>query len=340
MTTQIIQIDSSNPCKDQLRPAVVVLRSGGLVAFPTETVYGLGANALDAEAVAGIFKAKGRPANNPLIVHVPDVDAARELAAEWPDAAERLAQRFWPGPLSLVVSKKSCVPKIVTAGGNTVALRVPSGAIARALLTAANVPIAAPSANRSNRISPTRAEHVLRSLDGRIDLLLDGGPTSGGLESTVLDVSRKPARLLRPGLLTREQLQDALGEEVLFDNSHTDDRSKSEASIMPSPGLLSRHYAPTVPMECIPDAAKSRVRELCFDGSRVGWLAWNEELPEVLPGAIVIRMPLDPASYSAELYAAMYRMESSGVDRIVVTLPPESPEWLAVHDRLRRASAK
>src|SRR5262245_4177267 len=300
MTTHVLQIDASNPSCEAIEQAAAVIQRGGLVAFPTETVYGLGANALDANAVAGIFRAKGRPGNNPLIVHVTDIVAARELATEWSDAADRLAQRFWPGPLSLVVPKQSYVPDIVTAGGPTVALRVPANTVARALLSAAAVPIAAPSANRSNRISPTRAEHVLRSLDGRIDLLLDGGPTSGGLESTVLDVSRKPARLLRPGLLTREELQAALGDEVLAGNFHQADLAQSATTAMPSPGMLSRHYAPTVPMECIAGSAMARVRELCFDEIRVGWLACNEELPEPLPGLIAIRMPLDPASYSVE----------------------------------------
>jgi L-threonylcarbamoyladenylate synthase len=340
MNTQVLSVDSVSPSPDALRKAADVLRRGGLVAFPTETVYGLGANALDATAAAGIFAAKGRPANNPLIVHTADLRAARELAAEWPDAAERLATRFWPGPLSLVVPKRPHIPDIVTAGGATVALRVPANLVARALLVAAGVPIAAPSANRSNRISPTCAEHVLRSLDGRIDLLLDGGSTSGGLESTVVDVSRKPARLLRPGLLTREQLQEALGEEVLAVDSHAHSRSHSESTPLPSPGMLSRHYAPTVPLECISGHGWQRVQELCRNQIRVGWLAWQEEPLEELPGLIVTRMPLDPAGYSAELYAAMYRMEGAGVDRIVVSLPPSAPEWLAVHDRLRRASAK
>ena len=176
-----------------------MLRRGGLVAFPTETVYGLGANALDAEAVRHIFAAKGRPATNPVIVHVAEIARVREVVADWPPLAERLAGRFWPGPLTLVLPRHPALPALVTAGGPTVAVRVPLHPVALALLRAAVVPVAAPSANRSTRLSPTRAEHVLAGLAGRIDLLLDGGPASGGLESTVLDVTTVPPRLLRRG---------------------------------------------------------------------------------------------------------------------------------------------
>ena len=188
-----------------------MLRGGGLAAFPTETVYGLGANALDAAAVARIFAAKGRPANNPLIVHLADAAQVREIAADWPESASRLAERFWPGPLTLVLPRRDIVPDIVTARGPTVAVRVPAHPVAQALLRAAALPLAAPSANRSTELSPTRAEHVLRGLEGRIDLLLDGGPTAGGIESTVLDVTIMPPRLLRPGLIGVAQLEAVIG---------------------------------------------------------------------------------------------------------------------------------
>src|SRR5438270_2167933 len=183
MPTEVLPVSAEAPAADVIARAARVLRAGGLVAFPTETVYGLGANALDAVAVARIFAAKGRPANNPLIVHVAAIDAARDLTAAWPESAARLAERFWPGPLTLVLPRAGRVPDIVTASGPTVAVRVPAHPVALALLRAAALPIAAPSANRSTSLSPTTAEHVRRGLDGRIDLLLDAGPTAGGLES-------------------------------------------------------------------------------------------------------------------------------------------------------------
>src|SRR5579872_2410044 len=191
--------------------AAELLRAGRLVAFPTETVYGLGAKALSAEAVARIFAAKGRPAYNPVIVHVSDAGAAQELVADWPDIADRLAAAFWPGPLTLVLPKSLLVPDEVTAGSQTVAVRVPSHAVALALLRAAGAPVAAPSANRSMLLSPTTAEHVLEGLDGRIDAVLDAGPAPGGIESTVIGLADSPPRLLRPGLISPAQIEAVIG---------------------------------------------------------------------------------------------------------------------------------
>lgn len=199
---EVYTIHSAGEAHEAIERAAEALRSGKLVAFPTETVYGLGASALDSAAVAKIFAAKGRPGNNPLIVHVESAEAARALAADWPAAAERLAEKFWPGPLTLVLPKRDCVPAITTAGAPTVALRSPAHPIARALLKAARLPVAAPSANRSQEVSPTLASHVLRSLGERVDVVLDGGPTTGGIESTVLDLCSQPPRLLRPGPIT------------------------------------------------------------------------------------------------------------------------------------------
>src|SRR5262249_11514941 len=224
--------------------AAEILRRGGLVAFPPESVYGLGAHALDREAVERIFAAKGRPATNPLIVHAADESAARALARAWPDAAMRLAQRFWPGPLTLVVPKAEAVPDIVTAGGTTVALRVPVHPVALALLREAGIPLAAPSANRSTQVSPTRAEHVLRGLDGRIDVLLDAGPTPGGIESTVLDVTTSPPRLLRPGLVTPREIEAIIGP-IEFAQSMKAEAGQPQRS----PGISGKHYAPRTPLE-------------------------------------------------------------------------------------------
>jgi L-threonylcarbamoyladenylate synthase len=341
------------------------LRNRGLVAFPTETVYGLGAQALEPAAVARIFAAKGRPATNPLIVHVTTIAEAQQLVAHWPRAATLLAERFWPGPLTIVLPRASRVPDLVTAGGDTVAVRMPRHPVARALIEAVGAPIAAPSANASSRISPTSAEHVLRTLEGRIDMVLDGGPTSGGIESTVIDLCDLDAngnqpRLLRPGLIAVAQLEAALGTSVQLAN-HTEGLDRSE--ILPSPGMLARHYAPLVPVELLPyqpysesaanDVAQ-RVSELEPRGERVGWItreAGPREVSKSVPTqnaaaqnfagdehVICLELAADPAGYAAQLYAALHTCEAAGVARIIIELPPEDPEWLAVLDRLRRAS--
>jgi L-threonylcarbamoyladenylate synthase len=333
MQTEVLRVDPVRPEEAALRRAADVLRGGGLVAFPTETVYGLGANALDAAAVARIFAAKGRPPNNPLIVHVADAEAARPLAAAWTDIAARLAERFWPGPLTLVVPRSEVVPDVVTAGGPTVALRVPAHGVAHALLQAANLPIAAPSANLSSNLSPTRAEHVLRDLDGRIDLVLDGGPTPGGLESTVLDVTALPPRLLRPGLVLPAELAEVIGPIHIGTGPEQD----SSESLL-SPGMLRRHYAPRAPLECVTAGGRRRVEQLCAAGMRVGWLAFDEPGGPEPPGLVAVVMPHDAAAYAARLYAVLHDLDQAGVERIVVAEPPDDPAWLAVRDRLRRAA--
>ncbi|MEX0714348.1 MAG: L-threonylcarbamoyladenylate synthase [Pirellulales bacterium] len=324
-------MDPNLPAAESIERAAALVRAGRLVAFPTETVYGLGANALDAEAVARIFHVKGRPPNNPLIVHVADEQRARAVVAEWPEAARRLAGRFWPGPLSLVVAKGERVPAVVTAGGATVAVRVPAHPVARALIEAAGVPIAAPSANPSNRVSATRAEHVLAGLEGRVDLILDAGPTSGGLESTVLDLTRRPPRLLRPGLISRRQIEEALGSPLEMSAP-----SKAQANVpLPSPGMLPRHYAPAAPLDCVSQGWPA-VRALTEQSIGVGWLAMPGDPAEHLPGLVRIEMPGEAAPYSAQLYAALHSLDAAGVERIVVTLPPDGEDWAAVHNRLAR----
>lgn len=337
MKTKIIQVDPANPDGAALRRAGEVLRRGGLVAFPTETVYGLGANALDPAAAAGIFAAKGRPPNNPLIVHVLGLEQAKRLAALWTDTAQRLCEHFWPGPLSLVLAKTPDVPDVVTAGGQTVALRSPAHAVARGLIQAAGVPVAAPSANRSTAISPTRAEHVLHGLDGRIDLLLDGGPTSGGLESTVIDLTTSPPRLLRPGLVSPRALEAVIGSIAIGETSAAA-AGQTQTSVARSPGLLERHYAPSTPLESGIDTWP-RVNELCRQGNRVGWLSLAPPPDEPPSGLFVLEMPADVAGYSAALYAALHTLDAMRLERIVVELPPTGDDWLAIHDRLRRAAA-
>lgn len=329
----MIEIDAVHPNRDALARAGRILRGGGLVAFPTETVYGLGADALSRAAVAGIFAAKGRPATNPIIVHVATTAEAIGLVASWPEPAEQLAHRFWPGPVSLVLPKRPEVPDLVTAGGTAVAVRCPAHAVALGLIEAAGGPVAAPSANRSTELSPTHAEHVLRGLDGRIDLLLDAGPTTGGLESSVIDLTVSPPRLLRPGLLSPHEIEAVIGPIAV--GAQPADAPPEPAR---SPGLLERHYAPATPLEC-GVSTWSRVYELCRAGRRVGWLSLTPPL-ENLPGLFTIEMPDDAKQYSANLYAALHTLDAMRLDRIVVERPPDDEDWLAVHDRLRRAATR
>ena len=326
MPCAVLRVDARSPAPEPIARAARILQAGGLVAFPTETVYGLGANALDSNAVAKIFTAKGRPARNPIIVHIAEVEEAKKLVSNWPAVAETLAKHFWPGPLTLILPKQACVPDLVTAGGPTVALRIPAHPVALALLRACQLPLAAPSANLSTAISPTLSEHVLAGLADRIDLLLDAGPTMGGLESTVLDLTTDLPRLLRPGLVTVAQLEALLGPI---------DRSiASEAEPMRSPGQLRRHYAPRTPME-VTSPSKQRVDKLCGQGLRVGWLT-HETIGET--PALRLVLPGDSIGYSAQLYAALHLLDAAGLDRIVVETPPDTDDWLAVHDRLRRAA--
>jgi L-threonylcarbamoyladenylate synthase len=335
MKTVVIPVDPSAPSADILAEAARVLHGGGLVAFPTETVYGLGANALDAAAVARIFAAKGRPANNPLIVHVAGTAQVQQIVADWPESAARLAARFWPGPLTLVLPKRDTVPDLVTAKGPTVAVRVPAHPVAQALLRVAALPIAAPSANRSTELSPTRAEHVLRGLDGCIEMVLDSGPTSGGIESTVLDLTTIPPRLLRPGPISVAELEEEIGP--LSRDRSLRIPAPHDPQPFPSPGMMPRHYAPRTPLECVEGGGEAeRLSSLLRDGRRIGWVAFANSA--IAPGAVVRVLPSEPDGYAAQLYAVLHELDILGLDSILVTLPPDMDEWLAVRDRLRRAA--
>lgn len=336
MTSQWISVDAERPQAEAIGRAAEVLRGGGLAAFPTETVYGLGADALSAAAVAKIFWAKGRPATNPVIVHVGDATAAKAVCREWTDDAERLAAAYWPGPLTLVIPKAACVPDVATAGGTTVAVRAPRHAVAQALLAAVGRPIAAPSANRSNRISPTTAAHVAAELGDRIDLLLDGGPCQVGLESTVVDLASSPPRLLRPGGISASELLRYLPDLA---TPPLDAAGRAVEGTLRSPGQLARHYAPNVPLELVPaESASIRVGELARQG-RVGWLSIGTPSRSVGPNVVVVAMPADAAAYGARLYAALRELESSDCERLVAATPPRQEAWRAVRDRLARAAA-
>jgi L-threonylcarbamoyladenylate synthase len=308
---------------EQIRRAAELIRAGRLVAFPTETVYGLGANALDAAAVARIFEAKGRPSTSPLIVHVSSIEMARELVSEWPDAAEALARRYWPGPLTLVLPKQPRVPDIVTAGLETVGLRVPAHPIALELIRAAGVPIAAPSANRFTQLSPTTADHVRDALGARVDLILDGGATDVGIESTVLSLAGARPVLLRPGMVTQRQIEDLIGSVEVAGEA-------GEGS-HPSPGMHRRHYSPRTPVLLV---RCGRVPE----SGRGAYLGFAGE-PSA-PVAEMVRMPLDAAMFAAVLYETLHRLDREGLDWIAVEQPPQEPEWAGILDRLKRAARK
>ncbi len=298
-----------------IRHAAKLIREGKLVAFPTETVYGLGANALDARAVEKIFHVKGRPSTSPLIVHVESREAAPGLVTVWPATAEKLAREFWPGPLTLVLPKRERIPDIVTAGLPAVGLRVPANAFALALLVEADVPIAAPSANRFTELSPTAAEHVRQSLGSSVDFILDGGPTQVGIESTVLSLAGPKPRLLRPGMISVEQIEALIGRIEIAgsvpDGAH------------PSPGMHPKHYSPRTPL----------VLQLPVKGH--GAYLWLTRPAQCARG---IQMPGDPARYAAALYATLHRLDHEGFDWIAVEPPPDEPAWAAITDRLKRAS--
>jgi L-threonylcarbamoyladenylate synthase len=338
-TTLVRKVDPAQPDGAVISEAASLLRRGGLVAFPTETVYGLGANALDPKAVRSIFDAKERPPTNPIIVHVADALSAQLFARDWPAHATTLAKNFWPGSLTIVVNKQPMVPDIATADGPTVGLRVPAHPIALALLRAADIPIAAPSANRSTQISPTTGQHVLRGLDDRIDMLVDAGQTAGGLESTVIDLTVSPPRLLRPGLVTVAQIEAVIGK--IDASGHATVSETGEP--LRSPGLLERHYAPKAQVVCLPQVDLATLRALSPQVNRLGCLrllraGTSAFDASAIKNLTVIDMPSDPAQYSAKLYAALHELDAADIELIAVDLPPEGDAWRAVHDRLQRAS--
>jgi L-threonylcarbamoyladenylate synthase len=336
----VVQVDPQSPQRDVIERAAAVLRAGGLVAFPTETVYGLGAHALDPIAVRKIFAAKQRPGWDPLIVHVRDLAMAQTLASRTPPLFEELAAQFWPGPLTLVVGRARLprergvapnggsrpgaptplVPDEVTAGRETVAVRMPRHPVAAALLAAAGLPIAAPSANRFGRPSPTRAEHVVADLGDRVDLILNGGPTPMGVESTVLDLTQSPPAILRPGGVSREELEKVLGK-ISLASSVSDERAGKG---LRGPGMATKHYAPRATVEVFENAESQAARadELRHASKRIG----------------IVDTSGDAQRLARTLFAQLRDLDAQGVDVILCVLPAPEGVGLAVRDRLLRAA--
>lgn len=312
-----------------LEEAAAILRRGGLVAFPTETVYGLGADARKAEAVARIFAAKGRPADNPLIVHVASVAMAKRYAAEWPQLADRLVEAFWPGPLTLIVPKRPEIPDLITAGLPAVGLRLPANEIARQLIAHADLPIAAPSANPYMSVSPTTAQHVMAGLGERIELILDGGPCAVGIESTVLDLTGEVPVVLRPGGVSLEQIQKIAPEAVLGGGT-------VETGARVSPGLARRHYAPKTPLRLL---ERGMLVQAAREAGHAAIITLGPA-PEGMEPAVLRELPADPILYAAALYATLHQLDELGVREILIEHPPAEADWLAVRDRLQRAATK
>jgi L-threonylcarbamoyladenylate synthase len=305
----------------EIRRAAEILRAGGLVAFPTETVYGLGADASNPKAMARLYAVKGRPADHPVIVHFASAENAFSFSSEIPVAAKTLANRFWPGPLTLILKRSEKAKDFVTGGQPSVGLRVPSHPVARELLEAFGGAIAAPSANRFGRISPTTAAHVREDLGADVDLVLEGGASEIGIESTIVDLSSGDAVLLRPGAISHQQLQELINIKV----------QAGEPTVRHSGGL-ERHYAPRTPARLVP--AHTLDKEIATLTDRVAVLAFSRPDERV---DYWLRMPRDASAYAQRLYAALRELDSAGCEGILIEAPPDSGPWAAVLDRLRRA---
>ena len=320
METELLNIEKVLPEEKAaaLKKAGEIIREGGLVAFPTETVYGLGADALNAEASAKIYAAKGRPSDNPLIVHIHDVDQVYEIASEVPEAAKKVMEKFWPGPLTVILNKKSCVPDGTTGGLKTVAIRMPSHPLARDFIRESGRMIAAPSANTSGRPSPTMAEHVEEDLTGRIDMILDGGPVSIGLESTILDMTVTPPMILRPGAITKEMLEACIGE-VTVDKAVIKPNQRPKA-----PGMKYRHYAPKADLSIVEGEMSkviSKINELAAEqvkaGHKVGIIGTEESVANYICGDVKsIGTREDESTIAVHLFAILREFDADQVDYI------------------------
>jgi L-threonylcarbamoyladenylate synthase len=336
------------PGAGQIDQAVRILRAGGLVAFATETVYGLGADATNRAAVQRIFALKGRPATNPLIIHVPDVRVARRYATHWPETAQALAQKFWPGPLTLVLPKQSIIVDEATAGLPTLGLRVPDHPVTLELLRRFNGPMTGPSANVSNHLSPTTAAHVREDLGQGVDLILDGGPCRVGIESTVLDLSRPTSRgrILRPGGISREQIEAVIGPVDVFT------AAVDPTTAAPGPGMQAKHYAPRAAAFRFDPAQRAQVDAWCAQHNTERWtllaMGQTPTSPVVLQPVVLrqgddavrqcLGMPSAPEGYAQILYDVLHRLDDQHIAIIWIEMPPDEPGWAAVRDRLSRAT--
>jgi L-threonylcarbamoyladenylate synthase len=317
-----------------VREAALLLQAGQVVALPTETVYGLAANALNARAVERIFAIKGRPAHNPIIVHVAGLSMAHRCVADWPVLADKLATAFWPGPLTMVLVRSREIPDVVTAGGPTVGVRWPSHRFIQAVLRDCGFPLAVPSANRSTELSPTTAEHVRKSLGSEIPLIVDGGPAQVGIESTVLDISVAPPVLLRPGMIHMESLLAVTGELSLAEPPRNQPYR--------SPGLLLKHYAPKARLIVLSwlneEDLRSKLRAIKDQASRIHIIS-HTNVPHVVEASRVAVIPHDPEAFARAIYGELHRCDEAGADLIVIEALPNSAEWQGIADRLRRASS-
>lgn len=344
MKTEIIKVDRDRFEEEELAFAAQCLREGKLVAFPTETVYGLGGNAFDATASARIYAAKGRPSDNPLIVHIAGIDALSELACEVPEAAYRLAEAFWPGPLTMILNKSDKVPKATTGGLDTVAIRMPSDPVAAALIRLSGVYVAAPSANASGRPSTTKAEHVIEDLDGKIDVIIDGGASDIGLESTIVDLTGEVPLILRPGYISAEQLAEVLGE-VHFDEAVLK-KSATENIVAKAPGMKYRHYAPKAPLYIVEGKTEDVVRYINTEavknaakGEITGILA-TEETKKSYTGGMVfcVGKRAEAESIAAGLFDTLRSFDETGVSVIYSESFADNPLGTAIMNRLLKAA--
>ncbi|MEM4245816.1 MAG: L-threonylcarbamoyladenylate synthase [Candidatus Bathyarchaeia archaeon] len=343
MKTKILKINPRKPRRDVILIAAEVIRRGGTVAFPTETVYGLGADALNPDAVKKIFEAKSRPADNPMIVHVASRGQAARLWETVSEMAALLMDAFWPGPLTLVSKKAEAVPEITVAGMDTVGVRMPDHRVALALIEEAGVPVAAPSANLAGKPSPTLAEHVAQDLSGKIDIILDGGPTRIGLESTVLDLTTSPPTILRPGGVTVEKLKTVLRDVQIHPAAVAE--KKIVTVLARSPGMKHRHYAPAADMIVVegePDKVVEKVRELgernANRGKRVAIMTTREHASMYKHEVEVLGSVRDLTTISRNLFKALRELDEKGVDVIIVEAVDAKGLGLAIMNRLRKAS--
>jgi L-threonylcarbamoyladenylate synthase len=334
MRSEILSIHTGALFAEAVGRAAELLCAGELVALPTETVYGLAANAFNPDAVRRIYEVKGRPPENPIIVHVAGMDLARRCVSDWPALADKMAASFWPGPLTLVMPRSPEIPAIVTAGGSTVGVRWPSHPFIQAVITACGFPLAAPSANPANQLSPTNAEHVWKSLGARIPLIIDGGQSQVGIESTVLDISSSPPRLLRPGMVHAESLMAAIGSGNLQIGA-------SLTGSLRSPGLLPRHYSPAAKLILLPWSNEEELAEcvsrLQFSREKIHIVA-HTRIPLREKFGRVAVIPHDAEAYARAIYAELHQCDETGAELIVVEAVPDGPEWRGIADRLRRAS--